>query len=270
MSAADDQRNGGGFHAGNHFCNGKPGFYIAAHGVEQDQKPLNAAVLFNCHQCRENMLILRGLGILRQDVVPFYLSDYRETVNQMLCILRADRAGLFNQLCLIQLFFCAGTVGVVFFLCCHRGKAPFLEKPVMQSIVFHRIPQIRETMQQRHRLQHTSILYHKSVKSQGKSGDFPEFHFLLEMLLPKGKMGAKAPRKSDDFGKRRPISPFIFLPGVSFSLPVPFCAFSFCGRSRRSCPAFVPAKSILRGRMPKGRIAANSACPCCPERLLPH
>lgn len=40
-------------------------------------------------------------------------------------------------------------------------------------------------------------------------------------------MGAKAPRKSDDFGKRRPISPVIFLPGVSFSLPVPFCAFSF-------------------------------------------
>ena len=75
-----------------------------AHGVEQDEQSLDLPILLNGDQRRENVFILGGLGVLRQDVVSLYLSDDVQTVDEVPGVLRPDTAGLFDQLCLIQLF----------------------------------------------------------------------------------------------------------------------------------------------------------------------
>ena len=52
VSAAQHQRNGGSPHTGDHLSDRKTGFHITAHGVQQDQQSLNAAVLLNGDQRR--------------------------------------------------------------------------------------------------------------------------------------------------------------------------------------------------------------------------
>ena len=104
VTAAHHQGDGGRVHSGDHFCNGESSLHIAAHGVEQDEQSLDLPILLNGDQRRENVFILGGLGVLRQDVVSLYLSDDVQTVDEVPGVLRPDTAGLFDQLCLIQLF----------------------------------------------------------------------------------------------------------------------------------------------------------------------
>ena len=44
------------------------------------------------------MLVLRGLALFGQDVMPFNLADYGKTVNVMLAVRRLDAASFLNFL----------------------------------------------------------------------------------------------------------------------------------------------------------------------------
>ena len=59
-----------------HFSHGKPGFHITTNGIQQHQHSVNLIIIFNLCQCRKHMLILRGLCIGWQTLMPFDFTDY--------------------------------------------------------------------------------------------------------------------------------------------------------------------------------------------------
>ena len=120
MTAAHHQGDGGRVHSGDHFCNGESSLHIAAHGVEQDEQSLDLPILLNGDQRRENVFILGGLGVLRQDVVSLHLSDDGETVDGAPLVFH-HRGAHFDDLllgCVPVLVFAAfAAVGAVVHVC---------------------------------------------------------------------------------------------------------------------------------------------------------
>ena len=81
MPAPQHKGHGGLFHSRNQFRNGKPRFNIAAHGIDEDQQPVNFRTLLNGGDLRDHMLIFRGLGGFRQHLMPLDLPDDGQTVD---------------------------------------------------------------------------------------------------------------------------------------------------------------------------------------------
>ena len=94
MSAAQHQRHGRLFHAGNQLGNGKPRLDISTDGVENNHQPFDGRVLFDGDQLRNDVLILGGLVLRRQDIVTLDLTDDGQTVDDVLGCGHGDRAGL--------------------------------------------------------------------------------------------------------------------------------------------------------------------------------
>jgi hypothetical protein len=79
MSAAQHQRHGRLFHAGNQLGNGKSRLDISTDGVENNHQPFDGRVLFDGDQLRNDVLILGGLVLRRQDIVTLDLTDDGQT-----------------------------------------------------------------------------------------------------------------------------------------------------------------------------------------------
>ena len=84
MPSANHKGHRGSFHARDELRNGETCFHIAADGVEDYKQPLNAPVLLDSHKGRDYVFVFCGLVLLREDVVPFYLTDDGQAVYEML------------------------------------------------------------------------------------------------------------------------------------------------------------------------------------------
>ena len=78
--------------AGDQLCQRKAGLHIAAHRVQQHQKPLDAGVLLHRHQLGNDVLIFGGLLPLRRFGMPFDLADDGQAVDDMTAPAQGDRA----------------------------------------------------------------------------------------------------------------------------------------------------------------------------------
>ena len=89
VAAAQHQRNGGLFHAGDQLGDGKPGFHISADGVEQNHQSLDGGVLLNSNQLRNDVFVLGGLiltlaaqlynefrALFPENAVEYFVSYY--------------------------------------------------------------------------------------------------------------------------------------------------------------------------------------------------
>ena len=75
VPSPQNQGDGGLFHPGNHLRNGKARLDVAADGVQQEQQTVNFVALLNVGQQRQDVLVLGGLGVFRQDLVALHLAD---------------------------------------------------------------------------------------------------------------------------------------------------------------------------------------------------
>ena len=76
-----------GLHAGDKFRKGKPSLHIAADGIKDNYQPLDASVLLDSHKSGYDMLILCGLVLLVEDVMPLDLPDYIKAVDKVAGVL---------------------------------------------------------------------------------------------------------------------------------------------------------------------------------------
>ena len=106
MAAAQHQRNGGLFHAGNQLGDGKPGFHISADGVEQNHQSFNGGVLLDGNQLRNDVFVLGGLILWGQDIVPLNLPNDGQAVDDVFGFCHGDRAGLDNLVGLLVQLVC--------------------------------------------------------------------------------------------------------------------------------------------------------------------
>ena len=96
MSAAENQRDGRLVHSRDKLGESQPRFNIPADGVEDHQQSLDAGVLLDRNQLRNDMLIFCGLGLGRGIVMPLDLADDGQAVDGMAPLHRGYRAALLN------------------------------------------------------------------------------------------------------------------------------------------------------------------------------
>ena len=113
MPAAQHQRCAGLGYAGDQLSQCKARFHIAAHRVQQHQKPLDAGVLLHGHQLRDDVLVLRGLLALGCLAVALHLADDGQAVDDMGPLREGDGAKILNILFLLPVL-------VRLCLVCHR------------------------------------------------------------------------------------------------------------------------------------------------------
>ena len=81
VAPAQHQRSRGLSHPGDHLRNGKARLHIAAGGIEQDEQGCDLRRFLNGRDGGQQVLILCGLHIVRQDLMPLDLPDDSQAVN---------------------------------------------------------------------------------------------------------------------------------------------------------------------------------------------
>ena len=97
MPAAQHQRCAGLADAGDQLRQSEPGFHIAAHGIQDDQQPLNGGVLLNIHQLGDHMLILGAFLVIRSQAVALNGADHRQAINGMAALGGGHNAAVRDQ-----------------------------------------------------------------------------------------------------------------------------------------------------------------------------
>ena len=113
VSAAQHQRDGRLFHPGNQLRDGQPRLHVSADGVQDNHQPLDGGVLLDGDQLGDDVLILGGLVLRGQDVVPLDLPDDGQAVDDVLCFGHGDRSGLHNLLGLVRHLFIFRRIAVL-------------------------------------------------------------------------------------------------------------------------------------------------------------
>ena len=81
--------------------------HVAAHGVKQYQDAVNVLAVLNGGKLRQDMLVLGGLRIASQIVMPLHFSDNRDQMNIILpaVLIKSDLSRLLDSFASMLLFF---------------------------------------------------------------------------------------------------------------------------------------------------------------------
>ena len=115
MSPAQHQRDGGGLHTAQQLGNGQACLHIAADGIQDDQQPPDALVLLDGDQLRDDMLVLGGLVLRGQDIVPLDLANNGQAMDLMPAALGGHAAGVIDLLAAALLLICFRLVLLLIF-----------------------------------------------------------------------------------------------------------------------------------------------------------
>ena len=132
MPAAQHQRCAGLADAGDQLRQSEPGFHIAAHGIQDDQQPLNGGVLLNIHQLGDHMLILGAFLVIRSQAVALNGADHRQAINGMAALGGGHNAAVRDQVMFqphaLHILGVLGSMrgGLLFWGTVWHGGGPFL------------------------------------------------------------------------------------------------------------------------------------------------
>ena len=83
MSAAENERGGGLFHTGDQLGNSKSRFNVAAHRVQNYQKPADIVTFLDLNDLRDQTLVFCRFLVGGQDAVPLDLTADRDGLDAL-------------------------------------------------------------------------------------------------------------------------------------------------------------------------------------------